>query len=84
MIVKVLVEPPMYILIFVPSCQMSPSLGEVGAVPERIRRDAALVVDAPTSSLAVPDVLPIINLAFVSSQYIALAAVVPTRIEPMT
>lgn len=36
-----------------PSYQMSPSFGEVGAVPERIRREAVEVVEPSASTLAV-------------------------------
>ena len=58
----VLVTPPIRILRLVPSNQMSPSLGEVGAVPERRRRDADAVVAPNTSSNAdgveLPDPTP--------------------------
>ena len=54
--VNVLVVPPWRILMLVPSYQMSPSFGEVGAVPERRRREARAVVAAAKSARAVgPD-----------------------------
>ena len=69
--VKVLVTAPTRIFRLVPSYQMSPSFGDVGAVPERRRSVALVAVDAGASRAAVGVDVPMPRLpAFVNAMLV--------------
>ena len=74
---NVLVTPPILIFISVPSNQISPLTGEVGAVPLGILKEALAVVDAPRI------VIPLdTSIALKSNAEVSVGAIYNPRVIP--
>ena len=77
---NVLVTPPILIFISVPSNQMSPLTGEVGAVPLGILNDALAVVDAPRIVIPLATSIALQSAAAVSVGLMCKPLVIPVAV----